>query len=709
MEKQKSSSSFIMASQPINRTPEQIEQRVKDIDTAIAALKAQITTLENERSQLTSQSSPAAAMENTAKADAEALDLLGKFDPLPQQLADARSVDGTTTLANILEAAKTAAQALQQQQEQEQNPTTAEGTTKMDDETKAKKEKDVEAAKVLREEILSNVPSLSLDLYGCQLLAKFIETAPTAEQKSKDLSAVVDAISPHIKVVALINHGSRLLQRVAEAATPFPEIAQALVTSCIPQMVDLASEANGSHLLLRFVSNKYNIVDRTPLFKKVGEEAIELAKSRHGCGFLQRAIESCGDADLKKGIINPILESVLDLVRDPFGNYVIQFILDTKVEAHIETIVRSLLHHIATFACNKFGSNVIEKCMRLASSDVRQLLIDEITDPTVVHKLVTDEFANYVIQTAILSANDAQFLQIQSSIRPFLATLKTSPHGTKIESRMTKRVKDMQRAAAASRNSQQRAAAQAAGNNMILPGGINLMNNNNNNNGNNFQNNNNNNGGHRRHNNNNNNINGNNNNKNGWNNNNNNNGMMVNSGNNNNNGQMNFQNQNQQQQQFFNGNQNNNNGQMMFANNNNNNGNGNNFNYNNNNNGNQQPMFNGNNNNNQQQQSFQFVASSSSSNNNTNGNFNNNGQQQFRGGVNNNNNNNGSMMMNNNNNNMQQQQQQQPQFYNNNNNNGIPGGYGGNNNNNNNGQQPNNNGQQQQQSSAWGPLLFTPN
>lgn len=49
----------------------------------------------------------------------------------------------------------------------------------------------------------------------------------------------------------------------------------------------------------------------------------------------------------------------------------------------------------------KFSSNVIEKCIRVAEPHLKRQLIEEMSVPAELEKLVRDCYANYVVQTAV--------------------------------------------------------------------------------------------------------------------------------------------------------------------------------------------------------------------------------------------------------------------------------------------------------------------
>ena len=107
-------------------------------------------------------------------------------------------------------------------------------------------------------------------------------------------------------------------------------------------------------------------------------------------------------------------------------------------------IIRHLLAHIPTLSTNKFSSNVIEKCLRCATSEVRQLLIDELTEPQALPKLLVDGYANYVIQRAIATCGTpAQFHQLRDAIAPLRHLLKSSPFGSKIKKCLERRRHEM--------------------------------------------------------------------------------------------------------------------------------------------------------------------------------------------------------------------------------------------------------------------------
>ena len=67
---------------------------------------------------------------------------------------------------------------------------------------------------------------------------------------------------------------------------------------------------------------------------------------------------------------------------------------------------------------------MIEKCLRVAEPDGKRLLISEMLERGRLERLVKDNFANYVVQTACDFAEPVQREQLVSQIRPLLPMIR---------------------------------------------------------------------------------------------------------------------------------------------------------------------------------------------------------------------------------------------------------------------------------------------
>lgn len=93
------------------------------------------------------------------------------------------------------------------------------------------------------------------------------------------------------------------------------------------------------------------------------------------------------------------LHNIYDIIS--CRNYVIQFILNLKIEWATVKVVDALEGHFGTLSMQKCGSHVVEYCLKLAPQLVCDRVINELmNDPKLPH-IMLDQYGNYVIQTAL--------------------------------------------------------------------------------------------------------------------------------------------------------------------------------------------------------------------------------------------------------------------------------------------------------------------
>ncbi|RNF14140.1 pumilio protein 6 [Trypanosoma conorhini] len=332
--------------------------------------------------------------------------------------------------------------------------------------------------------IIARSPVLALDSNGSELLQNALgllksggSVAPTlhstdyiaaADRDLSEMLLLLTELQAHIPEICYDTNGTRVVQKIFDYVKSVEELelcAKCFADSIIP----LCKDINGSHAIARLLAaaRQVNFCDENgkidagtearlsgiheTLYKNFAENCVDVCRNRQGCCIIQKCLQWTPEPYFS-AIIDTVLQNTLKLVNDPFGNYVVQFILDNERELsqrcsagqeatnYTNRTIRQMLHNVASLSCDKFSSNVIEKCLRTVSPDVRQLLVDELTDPQVLPKLLTDSYANYVIQTAIVTSSvESQFAQLRDSIMPLQNLLRNSPYGVKVEAKLARR------------------------------------------------------------------------------------------------------------------------------------------------------------------------------------------------------------------------------------------------------------------------------
>lgn len=171
------------------------------------------------------------------------------------------------------------------------------------------------------------------------------------------------------------------------------------------------------------------------IFDGVGNNCVVVGTHRHGCCVLQRCIDHAS-GNQKAQLISQITANAFSLVQDPFGNYVLQYIVDLAEPAFTDPLCYSFQGSIPLLSKQKFSSNVMEKCLRGAQSAVARMMIEEMLNANELEKMLSDSFANYVVQTALDHADPETKNRLIEAIRPILPSIRQTPYGRRIQSKI---------------------------------------------------------------------------------------------------------------------------------------------------------------------------------------------------------------------------------------------------------------------------------
>lgn len=262
------------------------------------------------------------------------------------------------------------------------------------------------------------------DPFGNYLCQKLLEYS-NDEQRT----ALINHAAPQLVKIALNQHGTRALQKMIEFIST-PEQTKTVILALQNHVVDLVQDLNGNHVIQKCL-NRLGAEDAEFIYEAVGQNCVTVGTHRHGCCVLQRCIDHASGAQ-KARLIAQITSNSFALVQDPFGNYVVQYILDLAETRFTNPLCGTFAGNIPALSKQKFSSNVIEKCLRTADGSARRDMIDEILSGNELEKMLRDSFANYVVQTAMDYADAETRHRIMDCIRPILPSIRQTPHGRRI-------------------------------------------------------------------------------------------------------------------------------------------------------------------------------------------------------------------------------------------------------------------------------------
>ncbi|EON61784.1 hypothetical protein W97_01001 [Coniosporium apollinis CBS 100218] len=285
-----------------------------------------------------------------------------------------------------------------------------------------------EHVQLIFEKVNDYVVELMTDPFGNYLCQKLLEYT-NDEQRT----VLINNAAPQMVTIALNQHGTRALQKMIEFIST-PEQIQTVIHAFGNQVVTLIQDLNGNHVIQKCL-NHLSAQDAQFIFDAVGANCIIVGTHRHGCCVLQRCIDHASGPQ-KVQLVRQITKEAFALVQDPFGNYVVQYILDLNETSFTHPLCVAFRGHVPALSKQKFSSNVVEKCIRVADKEHRRLLIEELMHPKELEKLLRDPYANYVVQTAMDYADPEMKVRLIDAIRPILPGIRQTPYGRRIQQKI---------------------------------------------------------------------------------------------------------------------------------------------------------------------------------------------------------------------------------------------------------------------------------
>lgn len=288
---------------------------------------------------------------------------------------------------------------------------------------------------MIYQESLVHLPEMMVDPFGNYLFQKLLEQS-TETQKTE----IVQSVSKNLVAAALNLHGTRSVQKVVEMCSNGEQL-HIIVKALKDDTVRLCIDSNGNHVIQRALQHMAPN-DNQFVFDAIARECTTVGTHRHGCCVLQRCLDAANRVQ-KVEVIRQVENHAMKLMQDPYGNYVVQYVLDSCSPQESAGVIQKPLGHIFELSIQKFSSNVIEKCLEKASTKVKESYLTEIINCPKLYRMLQDQFANYVVQRALSVCSDKHGLMLVSAIRPHLCHMKNTSGGRRITARILKRYPTM--------------------------------------------------------------------------------------------------------------------------------------------------------------------------------------------------------------------------------------------------------------------------
>lgn len=136
----------------------------------------------------------------------------------------------------------------------------------------------------------------------------------------------------------------------------------------------------------------------------------KLSKDQYGCRFLQKKLEDGDKQDLQM-IFDEVYDHVVELMTDPFGNYLCQKLVEYCNDTQKMSLIRAVSTDIVSINMNMHGTRAVQKLIECLANPQHIQAVIAALHPFVVN-LIKDLNGNHVIQRCLqkLSTQDKQFI-----------------------------------------------------------------------------------------------------------------------------------------------------------------------------------------------------------------------------------------------------------------------------------------------------------
>ena len=266
--------------------------------------------------------------------------------------------------------------------------------------------------------LIPNINELTKDAFANYFIQKLF-----GYLNEEQIEYILKILQPNFLDICIDSHGTRVIQCIMEIL--ISEKLKKLFFDIIkPIFINLINELNGTHIIYKFFRIFPEFSDVS--YDIISNNIIPIATNKRGSIFLQNYLKGINNFNNKEKLIQIILKFCLVLIIDPFGNYIIQYLLcleDTNITLNI---INQIMNDITFYSKHKYANYVIEKIFLHANYLQKQDIIQKMSTPEIITDLSFNQQGNFIILKILRLADDNKrniIINIINSLKPKLEEL----------------------------------------------------------------------------------------------------------------------------------------------------------------------------------------------------------------------------------------------------------------------------------------------
>ena len=254
----------------------------------------------------------------------------------------------------------------------------------------------------LFEKIKSKIKLISCDPFGNYFLQALIDVL-----NYENANTLLDLIQNDFTSICISPHGTRVIQKIIDKISSIPGLMNKFIFNLNGQNLGIIFKSPyGNHTIQKFLTTVRSTEYTQFIYNYAFENFMEIAVTKHGVCVIQKCVSE-GDKRQRITTYDLILKNFDFLIRDQFGNYLIQYILiNTETKYQLEEVmplVRKIEQNLLIYCKLKFPANCIEKCFENTDNCVREHILEYLINnyKDNIIEILLDQYGIYIILKAL--------------------------------------------------------------------------------------------------------------------------------------------------------------------------------------------------------------------------------------------------------------------------------------------------------------------
>ena len=270
------------------------------------------------------------------------------------------------------------------------------------------------ANNIIFPEIKDYIKELSCDPFGNYFFQLIVDIL-----NFENINSFLDLTQKYFSDICNSPHGTRVIQKLIDKVSPIPLLMNKLIYNlCSKDLGIIFKSPYGNHVIQKFLITANLPEYLSFIYNYTFNNFLEIAMTKHGVCVIQKCV-TVGDEKQRLNIYNLIIKDFDKIIKDQFGNYLVQYILinnSKNIEKYKEILplIRKMEENIIDLCKFKFSANVFEKCFEdannLASGDILEYLLKNFSNKII--EILNNQFGIYVLQKAIKFCDGKYKMQI---------------------------------------------------------------------------------------------------------------------------------------------------------------------------------------------------------------------------------------------------------------------------------------------------------